>query len=523
MLEGKNNNFLNKEKNGDYTSDYDRYKTLFESINAGVFITTLDDNIVEANLKSCDLLGYKWEEFDGMNLENIFPEHVDWSLLREEILSKGGMNFETENRKKDGSVFPVNIDTSLFMLQGKPVMLVLIWDITKRKKAEKKLRESEERYRSIFENSAVAIMLADENEKIISWNDYAEKMLDMGKSDLEFKSVKTLYPQEQWDKIRTEKIREKGMQHHLETKMYKKDGTLFDVDLSVSILKDENNMITGSVGIIKDISEQKIAQRKLIESEKKYQGLFESTTDGMLVLDSRGEILDINSKALTLFGKKEDEMIGNNFLSMGILTPKALSIVVKQFQDLLAKDESTSKETEIIDKNNSRLTVEFTSFFLIKKDKEVDNFVLVIRDINERKKTEIKLAREHELLQTLMDSIPDSVYFKDDENRFIKVNKAKAEHSGVKPEEMVGKTDFDFLPPEQAQKAFKDDEEVLNIGKFIINKAEKITNNDGTTRWLSVTKIPRFDPEGNIIGTMGISRDITEWKELEEKFKEENQ
>ena len=108
-----------------------------------------------------------------------------------------------------------------------------------------------------------------------------------------------------------------------------------------------------------------------------------------------------------------------------------------------------------------------------------------------------------------MDSIPDSVYFKDDENRFIKVNKAKAEHSGVKPEEMVGKTDFDFLSPEQAQKAFKDDEEVLNTGKFIINKAEKITNNDGTTRWLSVTKIPRFDPEGNIIGTMGISRDIT--------------
>jgi len=398
MLEESNDQaFKIKKQEKKHSSDYDRYKTLFESINAGVFITSIDGKIIESNLKSCDLFGYNWQELSDMHFKNIFPENIDWSQLKEEIMSKGGMNFETENKRKDGSIFPVMMDTSLFTLEGKPVMLALIWDITERKESERKIKESEE----------------------------------------------------------------------------------------------------------------------------KYEGLFESTTDGMLVLDARGEILDINSKALYLFGKNEEEMIGNNFLSMGLLTPKALSIVVKQFQDLLSNEEAVSQETEIFDKGNEPLNVELTSFFLIRKDNEIDNFVLVIRDISDRKKTETRLAREHELLQTLMDSIPDSVYFKDDENRFIKVNKAKAAYYNSEPEEMIGKTDFDFLPPDEAQKAFKDDEEILKTGKFIVDKHEKIAKKDGTTNWFIVTKIPRFDTEGDIIGTMGISRNITQWKEIEERLKEE--
>jgi PAS domain S-box-containing protein len=374
-----------------------RYKTLFESVNAAAFLTDLDGKIMEANQKSNWLLGYDLEELNKMNISEIFPKSVNWPQLSEEILSKGGMNLESENLRKDGSQFPVSISTSLFTIEKKPVMLTLIWDITDRKEAEK----------------------------------------------------------------------------------------------------------------------------QLIASEEKYQGLFECTTDGMLVLDARGEILDVNSKTLELFDLGEDKMVGQNFLSMGILTPKALSVVVKQFQDLLSCKKTSTHETEIIDKDGNTLDVEFSSFFLVRKDNEIDNFVLVIRDISDRKQTEIKLAREHELLQTLMDSIPDSIYFKDEDNKFIMVNKAKALHSNVEPDKMIGKTDYDFLPAEQAKKAFEDDKEVINTGKFIVNKMEKITTKDGIDHWFVVTKIPRFDAEGNIIGTMGISRDVTEWKKIENLYKKE--
>jgi len=503
------------------SSGYGMYITIFESINAAAFITNIDGKIIESNLKSCDLFGYGWNELNEMSLEDIFSDKTEWSSLMEEIRSKGGMNFESENKRKDGSKFPVAIDTSLFPMDGKPVMLALIWDITERKKAEEQIRASEEKYRCIFENSAVAIMMTDENENVISWNKYTETLLKLGAEELSNKPVKSLYPEEEWEKIRSLNVRQKGMQHHIETKMYGKDNQLIDVDISLSVLKDEKNCITGSIGVVKDITEKKKAEQLLLESEEKFRGLFECSTDGMIVLDARGEIIDVNTQALDFFGVSKEEMISSNFLNKGVLTPKALSIVVSQFQELLSSKKATTHETEIKDKDGKLQNIELSAFFLVKKENEIDNFVLLIRDISDRKETEIKLAREHEFLQTLMNSVPDSIYFKDTENRFLKVNKAKAAHSNMQPEDMVGKTDFDFLPPEQARKAFEDDEEVMKTGKFIINKIEKLTSPEGSERWVSVTKIPRFDTEGNIIGTMGISRDLTELKRLEEQYSKE--
>jgi len=508
-----------KEKKKETTDS--RYKTLFEQVNAAAFLTTLDGKILEANHKSCELLKYSWDELVTLSLKQIFTDKIDWSQIIDEISAKGGMNFESENIRRDGKHIPVDISTSLFMMDNKPVMLALIWDCSGRKKAEEKLRTSEEKYRSIFDNSAVAIMLTDENEKIISWNRYAETLLDMSEEDLNLRSVETLYPPEEWLKIRSENIREKGMQHHLETRMLKKDNTLLDIDISISILRDNNGKITGSIGVIKDISNQKKTEKKLKESEQEYRGLFESTIDGTIVLDARGEIHDVNSRVLELFGLEKEQVIGNNFLSMDLLTPVSLPVVVKQFGDLLSDRKSQSNETVIKDNNGNELNVEISSFFLVRKDNQIDNFVVIIRDISDRKQAEIKLSREHGLLQTLMDNIPDSIYFKDENNRFIMVNKAKADHSNIAPEDMIGKTDFDFLSEDQAKKAFEDDQEILKTGKFIINKVERLTDKNGIERCISVTKVPRFDAEGDIIGTAGISRDITEMKRLEEEYNQE--
>jgi len=273
------------------------------------------------------------------------------------------------------------------------------------------------------------------------------------------------------------------------------------------------------LALIQDITERKKAEQDLKESEQKYRGLFEYTNDGIIISDARGEILDVNERTLDMLGLEREEIVGNNFLSLGLLTPKSMSIVVNQFEQLLSDRIAKPHETEIKDKKGNILNIELSAFFLIKKEGEVDYFVVSIRDISDRKQAEIKLAKEHELLQTLMDTIPDSIYFKDDKKRFIMVNKAKALHSNVKPEDMIGKTDFDFLPEDQAKKAYEDDEEVLKTGKYIINKIEKLTGFDESERWVSVTKVPRFDAEGNIIGTMGISRDVTEWKKLEETVK----
>lgn len=139
-------------------------------------------------------------------------------------------------------------------------------DITDRLQAERALQIAEERYRTIFENSAVAITMANEQEQLISWNKFTENLLGFTKEDLYLKPIKSLYPAGEWEKIRTHDVRQKGMQHHLETKMAKKDGEIIDVDVSLSILKDPDGNITGSIGVIRDITERKEAERKIKEA-----------------------------------------------------------------------------------------------------------------------------------------------------------------------------------------------------------------------------------------------------------------
>jgi len=142
------------------------------------------------------------------------------------------------------------------------------------------------------------------------------------------------------------------------------------------------------------------------------------------------------------------------------------------------------------------------------------------RAFTKLEKTEQSMRAEHKLLQTLMDNIPDSIYFKDNKDRFVRVNKAKAEHHSTNPEDMIGKTDFDLFPENEAKECFADDNKIMKTGKPIKGKIEELTYKDGAQRWLSVVKIPWYNEKNEIIGTMGISHDITERKKIEEKLRE---
>ena len=131
-----------------------------------------------------------------------------------------------------------------------------------------------------------------------------------------------------------------------------------------------------------------------------------------------------------------------------------------------------------------------------------------------------KVRNEHQLLSWLMKYIPDVIYFKDTAGRLILVNEAHAKGLGLKPQEVAGKTDFDIFPKERALAMAKDDRHVMTTGKAIIDKVERSTRPDGVDNYVSTTKIPRYDEKGNIIGLVGITRDITRRMQLERLVKE---
>jgi len=144
----------------------------------------------------------------------------------------------------------------------------------------------------------------------------------------------------------------------------------------------------------------------------------------------------------------------------------------------------------------------------------------ISRDITSNKIVENKLEKEISFINALMEKIPDSIYFKDRNSIFVLINKALAERIGIKdPDEAVGKTDFDFFSKEHAKQAFEDEQNIIKTGKPIIDFEEKETYEDREDRWITTTKMPFYDEKGKIIGTFGISRDITDKRKAEEKVK----
>ena len=147
--------------------------------------------------------------------------------------------------------------------------------------------------------------------------------------------------------------------------------------------------------------------------------------------------------------------------------------------------------------------------------------IQTLRTKAERNRAEEALIEERHLLRTLMDNLPDWIYFKDRESRFTRINKALAEKFGLdNPAQAVGKTDLDFIAAEHASEFHNDDAEVLRTGQSIVDKEESGIWPDGHVTWISTTKMPVRDAQGNIIGTFGVSRDITERKRVEAALRE---
>ncbi len=122
-----------------------------------------------------------------------------------------------------------------------------------------------------------------------------------------------------------------------------------------------------------------------------------------------------------------------------------------------------------------------------------------------------------DLLQQLLDNIEDNIFFKDSDSKFIMINKANARWFGLNdPQEIVGKDDFDFFEEEHAQKQIEEERWIMDTGKSVLGEVQS-QSQDENAHWGSVTKMPLRDQDGQIIGTMGIARDISELKNKEEE------
>jgi PAS domain S-box-containing protein len=199
---------------------------------------------------------------------------------------------------------------------------------------------------------------------------------------------------------------------------------------------------------------------------------------------------------------------GNNWQSLGVLIASLLLtlLVAGYLSSMWGRAAKIEKEVDERTKELARTNASLTD------------------EIASRKQITEALAHERYLVDALMDTSPDHIYFKDEQSRFIRINKAMAHLFKLNnPEEAVGKTDFDFFTAEHAQRAFDDEQRILRTGEPLVGREEKETWPDGSVTWVSSTKEPLRHPSGKVIGTFGISRDITARKQAEHALAEKAQ
>jgi len=172
-----------------------------------------------------------------------------------------------------------------------------------RKKAERQLQAAELRYRTIFENSAVAIMMVDREDRLISWNKFTEHLLGMGEEELRGRDVQSLYPEPEWQRICSSGLRRRGMQHHFETKMIRGDGEVIDVDISLSMIQDADGGVSGSIGVVQDITECKRIHEILDRKQKNLEAIFDAAPMGMLLVNGDLRVVRANDAIRQMSGK----------------------------------------------------------------------------------------------------------------------------------------------------------------------------------------------------------------------------
>ncbi|HUW20077.1 MAG TPA: ATP-binding protein [Sedimentisphaerales bacterium] len=159
--------------------------------------------------------------------------------------------------------------------------------------------------------------------------------------------------------------------------------------------------------------------------------------------------------------------------------------------------------------------------FLKEERNLIDGIARTLSEAAERKQAENALAQERNLLRTLIDNLPDFIYIKDSESRFTACNAAVSNFMGAAtPGELMGKTDFDYYPREQAAEYYADEQEVIRSGRSLLDKVEPNAGSTGKVRWILTSKLPLRDSRGKTVGIVGISRDVTELKEAEKRLQE---
>ncbi len=268
------------------------------------------------------------------------------------------------------------------------------------------------------------------------------------------------------------------------------------------------------------LSLQKKTEEELRIEKERAQQYLDITGTMIIALDTDGNILLANDEACRALGYgSEKELIGKNWFKV-YESESIYEVTYEAFKDLISGNIAPYKtyESKLLFKDGNIRLIEWNNKYIRDNSRNIAGVLYSGRDVTESRKAEEKLKKSESYQRALLDSFPFLVWLKDAQSNFLAVNKPFAESAGLDdPSELIGKSDLDVWPEDLA-KAYRADD--LAVMKSLQKKElEELIEDDGNRRWFETYKAPILDKEGNIFGTVGFARDITEDKQSEEKLK----
>jgi len=497
----------------------DNYKLLFDKTPISIVLIDVNSRVVEINSATENLFGFKREDLIGLKFTELYGVPVEEMVRMKKLfthLLRGGI-FGPEDIQiynKDKKLIWVNVIASKIELDKKSYIQVLTQDISIRKTLEQEIKESEEKYRGLYESSPNSLTVTDSKGVILNVNAATEKIFGFIKSEVIGKKYTDLdiFSREQIEIFKNNyegALRGKKLEP-LDFKIKRKDGTSAWINVQNSLKKIGNEILIE--GIAQDITNRKIAEQKLKESEEKYRILADSLPEVIFEIDLAFNITYTNSIASKIFGYTSEEFRdGMNIFQFVSSEDKELAL--KQTKQIFSGEYIKPLVMKLKRKDE---TYFFANIYAsrIFKENNVIGVRCIIHDITELKNTQEKIKDSEEKYRILSENARDLITVVNNVLKIDYINEiAHKRLMGYSSKDLVGKKVLDLIHPEDRElviKALKERKESIEV---------RIINSNGIYIWMETSAVyyQNRDGKSNILT---ISRDISGRKEAAQKLVE---
>jgi two-component system, sensor histidine kinase and response regulator len=496
---------------------------IVESSHDAIIGKTLDGIITSWNKGAQERYGYSAAEVVGRPISILIPSERAYEMPQ--FLAKVGrgeavIDCETERITKDGRRVTVLLTISPIKdISGKIVgASTIAQDITERKRVHEVLMESEEKIRGIFDAIGDSVTVVDKNGKIIELNESAVRMFGIKSKEEAIGMDGLAFVAADDSPMVTRQMGEVlsvGKAAPLTQFKYKRlDGTTFYGETSSVILHGAQGNVVGLIGVIRDVTERRHLEEALREGEEKLRLIFEAIADGIIVIDLKGNVVDVNEATVRIGGyENRSQLIGTD--AFDLIAHKDRKMVMDDLKDRMDGHPKERMEYSIYLKDGGAFEAELTASTLRDENGNPIGYIAVVRDISERKRLEALLKESEKKFRELADFLPQTIFEIDLEGHLTYANRYGFESTGYTMENLEkGLNAIELFVPEQRDRIAKNILAVLAGEKFDDHEYRVLRKDGSVYPVLIYTNAVVRD--GRPVGIRGIVLDITERKKIEQ-------